>query len=697
MKKLLTLTIILLQAAVCSAQMDIELQRLSKQAANQATKQAQQLNTNARRPATEVPARVRAIAQIKADARLDQITSKLTDMGVKVMGDYGRIGILNVPVNKLQAVSNIAEIEYLSADRKNKVQNDRAREYLQIDTVQNLQLAQEFGLTDTYDGTGVLVGVIDMGIDFSHAAFRDKDGNTRVRMATIYNEDMGGEEPADMEACKLTFTSPEAILAMRGDGNNMSHGSHTSCTAAGSPVTLTDSVTIQGMAPGADLLLSGIFSSIGVMYDSYIIDAIYSQIKYAEEAGMPIVINLSLGSTTLFRDGKDPIITMCESMAGPGKVICFAAGNSGSDCSVIDFTPESDTDTLRTIIEDYYKYKYGVMVEIANEDDTPFQVRFGCIDHNTKELLPFEYYTRDSIPEELTEDDVLYFSNDSLHDNRSVADIFLPNGYAVACDSSICVYIEVIGQAGKELRLVSSRSFAISNDWDSSRFVKGSGMNSHSSSCETDSVISVGSYMTRPLYYFYNGTVSPPTGELGHPSFFTSYGTTKSGKCIPDVLAPGHHLLSAFNAYDREVINRETEEVIDNNIYGYSEMFGRKSWYGYMCGTSMACPATSGTIALWLQADPTLGPAAVREIMRKTSDVTPELENYPSIVYGSGILRAAAGLKLIEDRKRGIPDCALPVPDLSKRPMRIYNLSGQPVAEPVPGSIYIIDGQKVIK
>lgn len=689
MRKLLVIAMVLLQTVVCSAQMDVQLQRLAHK-----QETAQQQNTNARRPDTEQV--IRVIAQIKADARLEQIASELTGMGVKVMADYGRIGILNIPVSKLYAVSEIAEIEYLSEDRKVRINNDLAREDMQVDSVQNLQLAQELGLTGTYDGTGVLVGVVDCGIDFNHAAFRDKDGNTRIKMVQIYDT-REGEEPECMDSIRQTYLTPEEISSLTSDGSStMSHGSHTSCTAAGSPVTIGDSITVQGMAPGADLLLTSMYSAEGETYDSYCMDAIYNQIKYAEEAGKPIVINLSLGELTFFRDGKEPINVLCESLTGPGRVICFSAGNSGNKKHAIEYTPQTDADTIRTILYDTSNfYRKGLKVMVSGEDSTPFQVRLGCLDLFTMAELPFQFYTPDSIP--VPEEDIVFCSTDEMHDNRYAATVDIPEGFAVEKELPYLIFVEVIGKQGKPLRITSRSEVTLQGTTDG-RYMTGTNINSQGYHTESDSVISVGSYVSRSSYTNGEGRNVIATRNIQEPSAFSSDGTTIYGKTIPDMLAPGEYLLSAFNAYDNTKISQETGQAVSSSVCGYSEMFGRKSWFGMNRGTSMACPAATGVIALWLQADPTLGPSAVREVIQKTSLITPLLEErYSTVTYGSGLMRAAAGLKYIEEKKRGIPDPVQSLERFLDRPVRMYNLSGQPVDEPVSGGIYIIGGQKVLK
>jgi subtilisin family serine protease len=58
----------------------------------------------------------------------------------------------------------------------------------------------------------------------------------------------------------------------------------------------------------------------------------------------------------------------------------------------------------------------------------------------------------------------------------------------------------------------------------------------------------------------------------------------------------------------------------------------------------MASPVVGGTVALWLQANPTLTPAQVMEIISKTSRHTEPSIDYPNNYYGYGEIDVYSGL-----------------------------------------------------
>jgi len=83
-------------------------------------------------------------------------------------------------------------------------------------------------------------------------------------------------------------------------------------------------------------------------------------------------------------------------------------------------------------------------------------------------------------------------------------------------------------------------------------------------------------------------TVGSTHGEMPHRygvSYFSSKGPTGDGRCKPDLLAPGEHILSCA-AKDSELVRRETQ--------------GAQCSYFENSGTSMAAPHVSGSIAAFL-------------------------------------------------------------------------------------------------
>ncbi len=244
-------------------------------------------------------------------------------------------------------------------------------------------------------------------------------------------------------------------------------------------------------------------------------------------------------------------------------------------------------------------------------------------------------------------------------------------------DPNLLLGVMVKGKEGKRVTVMSR--YAEQGQWLQGEetypvlkdFAEGNGDMSINSLACNDSAISVGSYVHRPSFQSVNGKSYHQKNitQQGAIAFYSSYGVDDNGTPRPDVLTPGAWMMSAFSLYDTSYaadassINSQNEIPVSHWLpsvempNGYS----RPNVYGVMSGTSMSCPVTTGIVALWLQADPTLTVERIRELARQAclnDKWTTEPANIPShslVQAGLGKLDALRGLMLIENEK---PDAA---------------------------------------
>ena len=86
---------------------------------------------------------------------------------------FGGYAIVSVPENYIPTLSEMPEIEYIEKPKNLVLSLYEARAASCITPVQNPPLS--------LDGSGVLVGIVDSGIDVFHPDFRNEDGTTRIR------------------------------------------------------------------------------------------------------------------------------------------------------------------------------------------------------------------------------------------------------------------------------------------------------------------------------------------------------------------------------------------------------------------------------------------------------------------------------------------------------------------------------------
>ena len=120
-----------------------------------------------------------AIATLKKGATCP--TERLQQMGIKVRYVLGDMVVLNIPADKLLQLEQIEEFHYVKADEMNHPMNKQARKTTNVEKVNSVEAVLAAGLPKAYTGAGVVLGIIDSGIDFNHAAFRNTtDGKTRI-------------------------------------------------------------------------------------------------------------------------------------------------------------------------------------------------------------------------------------------------------------------------------------------------------------------------------------------------------------------------------------------------------------------------------------------------------------------------------------------------------------------------------------
>ena len=181
-----------------------------------------------------------AIATLKKGAECP--TAQLKQMGIKVRFVLGDMVALNVPADKLLQLEQVEAFSYVAADEILYPMNDKSREASNVDLAADEPLSIEAGQPQAYTGQGVVLGIIDQGIDFNHAAFRKDDGSTRI-VKVIEHPIREKEE----------YTSDEEIKALTTDYESSSHGTHVSSAAGGSDL----GNGLQGMAPEGDLYTNG--------------------------------------------------------------------------------------------------------------------------------------------------------------------------------------------------------------------------------------------------------------------------------------------------------------------------------------------------------------------------------------------------------------------------------------------------------
>jgi subtilisin family serine protease len=143
----------------------------------------------------------------------------------------------------------------------------------------------------------------------------------------------------------------------------------------------------------------------------------------------------------------------------------------------------------------------------------------------------------------------------------------------------------------------------------------------------------------------------------GEISDFSSYGTLLDGRNLPHVCAPGASLISSTNHY---YLTNSDNNMSEGYLQAKAVGTDRNYYWEVAAGTSMSCPFVAGTIATWLEADPTLTYSDVIDIITSTAKVDSYVTdaNVDPVQWGAGKFDGYAGLKEVLRRsdQEGVND-----------------------------------------
>jgi subtilisin family serine protease len=195
-----------------------------------------------------------------------------------------------------------------------------------------------------YDGAGVVIGIADTGLDVTHPDFLDASGNTRVAWLIDYSQPPRGVH-ADLEAAFASsggaygavWSAADIDALLQSDKSQLpqdevGHGTLVASCAAGNGEL--GKSPYRGIAPGATLVFARISpqGSSDITSDD-LTSAVAFLFNRADAMGLPIVVNLSLGTDFGPHDGTTAWEQSLASYVGPGNpghALVVAAGNSGS-------------------------------------------------------------------------------------------------------------------------------------------------------------------------------------------------------------------------------------------------------------------------------------------------------------------------------------------------------------------------------
>lgn len=197
-------------------------------------------------------------------------------------------------------------------------------------------------------GRGVVVCIIDTGIDYTNQAFRNPDGTSRI--LAIWDQTIQEGNPPEGFQYGTEYTREEINQALQAEDpfsivpsrDEIGHGSNLAAVAAGSRVS--DGFTYQGAAPDADIVVVKLKQCKSYMRQFYLIPQLVPAYQendimlavqyadgFAELFERPVVICLGLGTNYGDHAGSSPLGRYLNAVAVKrNRGVVVAGGNEGN-------------------------------------------------------------------------------------------------------------------------------------------------------------------------------------------------------------------------------------------------------------------------------------------------------------------------------------------------------------------------------
>ncbi|MGL4914561.1 MAG: bifunctional germination protease/germinant receptor pseudoprotease CspBA [Romboutsia sp.] len=445
---------------------------------------------------------------------------------------------------------NYAIIIADSQEKINKLLNYSEIEYIEKPFILETQDSQSFSSTgitkfkqrNNLTGKGVILGVIDSGIDFNLPIFKDKNGNSKILY--YWDQSVKGNPPKGFKAGNL-YTNEDLNKAIKGEINipisaTSSHGTHVSGICA----EIANEASMIVVRVGSRQ--TDVFSK-----STEFMRAIKFTLDKALELKMPVAINISYGSNEGSHKGLSLFEQYIDEMCGLWKNnIVVAAGNNadkGGHKNIniknnkekveVEFIIGPGEKLLNINIWPDFTDNFSVhLVSPSNSKTQPISIKSGEVKNiigSTK--IKGIFYP--IVPYSLTRRVTIQMSSTSEITQGIWKLVFIPI-YVIT--GNIDIYLPTSEGISRDTRFFeSTKKLTVT--------VPGT----------AKKVITVGSFNSR----------------TDNVSIFSGEGDIESGIIKPEILAPGEDIVSVLPG---------------GNI-------------GALSGTSMATPHVTGSVALFMQ------------------------------------------------------------------------------------------------
>jgi len=265
---------------------------------------------------------------VKYSGSLDRIRQELNIGVVELSGGYA---IITIPENLIDILTGYEEIIFIEKPKRLFYEVNEGRLASCINPVQQAPYS--------LFGEGVLIAVIDSGIDYSHPDFRNDDGTTRI--AALWDQTIPGSPPQGFRIGTL-YTREQINEALQlpmpqrldvvPSTDLSGHGTHVAGIAAGNG--RASSGLYRGVASSSELLIVKLGESVGGSFPrtTQLMEALEFAVQYAISVGKPLAVNISFGNNYGSHTGRSILESFIDDISNMGRTgIVIGTGNEGAE------------------------------------------------------------------------------------------------------------------------------------------------------------------------------------------------------------------------------------------------------------------------------------------------------------------------------------------------------------------------------
>ena len=538
---------------------------------------------------------------VKYSGSLDAVR----EFAVQVTELKNEYAIVVVRESDIQRLADLPQVEYIEKPKRLYFQVENGRRVSCINLVQDTRFfipGRPEG-TEGLFGKGVLVAILDSGIDYANMDFRNPDGTTRI--VSIWDQTTPGTPPAGYALGAeysrqqiddaLLKNDPLEMRRLVPVTDTSGHGTAVAGIAAGNG--LGSGNRYRGVASESELIVVklGRPREEGFPRTTELMMGLNYVVEKALETGKPVAVNISIGNTYGSHDGTSLLERFIDDISNFWKsVICIGMGNEAASAGHISgILQEGEEKRIQLAIqENQPTLNVQIWKSYVDEVEISLRTPAGTIVGPIREVLGAQRFR-------VGETEILlYYGEPNPYSTAQEIYLdFLPIGtYITSGIWEIVLTPEKIVEGNYEMWLPSEN---VLNKGTGFLFPQENVSLTIPSTAER--VISVGAYDAWTLTY---ANFSGRGYLLG------------GGRVKPDLVAPG--------------VNVTTTRAGGGTVTA--------------SGTSFATPFVTGGAALLLEwgivwgNDPFLYGEKVKAYLRRGARALPGFEEYPNPMVGYGAL-----------------------------------------------------------